>query len=218
MSKAGDLFRIYTTEEAFRHAYFQVASMITTAGFSTTDYNLWPMAAKMVIVVLMFTGAMAGSTAGGFKISRLVISIKGTIRNMKKLINPRYVSKSKIEGKPLEDSVINDVFSYLTIYFFLLIGVMFILSFDPVNGSIVEITSEAGAGSYVVEHGFTTNFTAALSCFSNIGPGLEAVGPYSSFAGDSDFSTFILSITMIIGRLEILPVLVLFSPKTWKKR
>jgi trk system potassium uptake protein TrkH len=176
------------------------------------------MAAKMVLIILMFTGAMAGSTAGGFKISRLVISIKGTLRNMRKLINPRYVPKSKIEGKPLEESVINDVFSYLTIYFFLLIVVIFILSFDPINGTMVEVVSEQGAGTFYVEHDFTANFTAALSCFSNIGPGLGAVGPYSSFAGYSDFSKVLLSITMIVGRLEVLPVLVLFSPRTWRKR
>ncbi len=218
ITRAEDLFRVYSLEEAFRHSYFQVASIITTTGFSSTDYNLWPMAAKMVLIILMFTGAMAGSTAGGFKISRLVISIKGTLRNMRKLINPRYVPKSKIEGKPLEESVINDVFSYLTIYFFLLIVVIFLLSFDPINGTMVEVVSEQGAGTYYVEHDFTANFTAALSCFSNIGPGFGAVGPYSSFVGYSNFSKILLSITMIVGRLEVLPVLVLFSPRTWRKR
>ena len=218
ISKAGDLIKVYSTEEAFRHAYFQVASVVTTAGFSTTDYNLWPNLAKMIIIVLMFTGAMAGSTAGGLKLSRIVIAVKGTIRNLRKLINPRYVPKTKFEDKPLEESVINDVFAYLTLYFFLLIIVILILSFDPINGQMVEITSENGIGSYVVEHGFTSNFTAALSCISNIGPGLEAVGPYSSFAGYSDFSTLVLGFVMIIGRLEVLPVLILFSPRTWKKR
>ena len=93
-----------------------------------------------------------------------------------------------------------------------------VLSFDPLNGQIVEIASENGVGTYAVEHGFTSNFTAALSCLSNIGPGLEAVGPYSSFAGYSDFSTLFLGFVMIIGRLEVLPVLILFSPRTWKKR
>ena len=218
VSKATDLVRVYSTEEAFRHAYFQVASIITTAGFSSTDFNLWPNLAKMVLVILMFTGAMAGSTAGGIKLSRIVIAIKGTIRNLRKLINPRYVPKTKFEDKPLEESVINDVFAYLTLYFFLLIIVVLVLSFDPLNGQIVEIASENGVGTYAVEHGFTSNFTAALSCLSNIGPGLEAVGPYSSFAGYSDFSTLFLGFVMIIGRLEVLPVLILFSPRTWKKR
>ena len=218
ITKAGDLVRVYSTEEAFRHAYFQVASIMTTTGFSSTDYNLWPNIAKMVLIILMFTGAMAGSTAGGLKVSRIVIAIKGTIRNLRKLINPRYVPKTKFDDKPLEESVINDVFAYFTLYFFALIIVILILSFDPINGTMVEITSENGVGTYVVEHGFTSNFTAALSCFSNIGPGLEAVGPYSSFAGYSDFSTLILGFAMILGRLEILPVLILFSPRTWKRR
>lgn len=205
----------YTREEAFRHSLFQVVSLMTTAGFSTTDYNLWPMLAKTTLVLVMFTGAMAGSTSGGIKLSRIVIAVKGAHINVRKLINPRYVPKAKFEGKTLEERTINDVFSFFTLYFFLLLTVLFLLSFDPVNGTRFEIVSDAG--TYSVTHGFFTNFSAALSCISNIGPGFEAIGPYADFAAYSYFSKFLLTLTMLLGRLEILPVLLLFSPKTWKK-
>ena len=205
----------YTLEEAFRHSLFQVASLISTAGFSTTDFNLWPMLGRMALLVVMFTGAMAGSTAGGIKISRIVIAVKGAMVNIRKLINPRYVPKSKFEGKPLEERTTNDVFSFITLYFFFLVGVIFLLSFDPINGQSVTIVSDAG--EYVTTHGFFSNFSATVTCLSNVGPAFEAVGPYSSFAGYSWVSKIILTLTMMIGRLEILPVLILFNPKTWQR-
>lgn len=205
----------YTTEESFRHSLFQVASLITTAGFTTTDYAVWPMLAKTTLMVVMFTGAMAGSTAGGMKISRIVIAMKGAYINVRKLINPRYVPKAEIEGKPLEEKTISDVFAFITLYFFLLIAAIFLLSFDPINGTTVQIASDAG--SYEVKHGFFSNFSSVLACISNVGPAFEAVGPYASYAGYSAFSKIILSLTMMLGRLEILPVLILFSPKTWKR-
>ncbi len=205
----------YTIEESFRHSLFQVASLITTTGYSSTDFNVWPMLATTTLVLVMFTGAMAGSTSGGMKLSRIVIAVKGAYINVRKLINPRYVPKAKFEGKPLEEKTMDDVFAYITLYFFLLIAVVFLLSFDAVNGTMVQIVSDAG--SYEVKHGFFSNFSATLSCLSNIGPGFEAVGAYSSFVGYSNFSKTLLTFTMMIGRLEILPVLILFSPKTWKK-
>ena len=205
----------YTGEEAFRHSLFQVASIMTTTGYTSTDYNLWPVLAQTVLVILMLMGAMAGSTAGGIKISRIVIAAKGVYVNIRKLINPRYVPKVKIEGKSLEEKTTNDVFSFITLYGFVLVLSMFLLSFDPVNSSSVTIFSDLGA--YDTKHGFFTNFSAALSCISNIGPGFEAVGPYSCFAGYSWFSTLVLTVTMLIGRLEILPVLILFTPRTWKR-
>ena len=205
----------YTTEEAFRHSLFQVASLITTTGYSTTDFGVWPMLARTSLVVVMFIGAMAGSTAGGIKVSRIVIAVKGAYINVRKLINPRYVPKAKLEGKNLEERTINDVFAFITLYFFILVAAIFLLSFDPINGETVTIVSDAGA--YTVKHGFFSNFSAALACISNIGPAFEAVGPYASFAGYSAFSKIILILTMMLGRLEILPVLILFSPKTWKK-
>ena len=205
----------YTSEESFRHSLFQVASLITTAGFTTTDYNVWPMLARTTLVVIMFMGAMAGSTAGGIKLSRIVIAMKGAYINVRKLINPRYVPMAKFEGKSLEEKTISDVFAFITLYFFLFVAAIFLLSFDPVNGTVVQIASDAG--SYEVEHGFFSNFSAVLACISNVGPAFEAVGPYASYAGYSAFSKIILTFTMLLGRLEILPVFILFSPKTWKK-
>lgn len=203
MTKAASLPFDYSTEEAFRHSLFQVASIITTTGYSTTDFNLWPTSAITVLVMLMFIGGMAGSTAGGIKTSRIMIAVKGAYVNVRKLINPRYVPKVKFEGKTLEEKTTNDVFSFITLYLFILLIVVFLLSFDKANDA--------------ASHGFFSNFSAALSCLSNIGPGFEAVGPYASFAGYNGFSKIILTLTMMIGRLEILPVLILFSPKTWKK-
>ncbi len=205
----------YTTEEAFRHALFQVASLITTAGFTTSDYHVWPVLATTSLVVVMFTGAMAGSTSGGIKMSRIVMAVKGSYINVRKLINPRYVPKAKFEGKTLEAKTINDVFAFITLYFFILVLAIFLLAFDPVNGQTIMITSDAG--TYSVKHGFFSNFSAALACISNIGPAFEAVGPYSSFAGYSVFSKIVLTFTMLLGRLEILPVLILFNRRTWQK-
>lgn len=207
--------QVYTTEEAFRHSLFQVASLMTTAGYTTTDYDVWPMLATTSLVLVMFIGAMAGSTAGGIKVSRIVIAIKGAYINIRKMINPRYVPKARFEGKTLESKTINDVFAFITLYFFIFLAALFLLAFDPVNGQLVNIVSDAG--TYTVEHGFFSNFSAVLTCISNVGPAFEAVGPYSNFAGYSDFSTIVLTLTMMLGRLEILPVLILFNKRTWQK-
>ncbi|MBQ8231755.1 MAG: TrkH family potassium uptake protein [Lachnospiraceae bacterium] len=205
----------YTTEESFRHSLFQVASLMTTAGYTTTDYDVWPMLGKSALIVVMFIGAMAGSTAGGIKVSRIVMAVKGSYINVRKLINPRYVPKAEFEGKSLEEKTLNDVFAFITLYFFIFVMAIFLLSFDPLNGQTVTVVSDAG--TYNVTHGFFSNFSAALTCISNVGPAFEAVGPYSSFAGYSHFSKIVLTLTMLLGRLEILPVFVLFSPRTWKK-
>ena len=207
--------QVYTTEEAFRHSLFQVASLMTTAGYTTTDYGVWPMLATMSLVMVMFIGAMAGSTAGGIKVSRIVIALKGAYINVRKMINPRYVPKAKFEGKTLENKTINDVFAFITLYFFIFLAALFLLAFDPINGQLVSIASDAG--SYTVEHGFFSNFSAVLTCISNVGPAFKAVGPYSSFAGYNGFSTIVLTFTMMLGRLEILPVLILFNRRTWTK-
>ena len=186
--------QVYTTEEAFRHSLFQVASLMTTAGYTTTDYHVWPMLATTTLVVVMFIGAMAGSTAGGIKVSRIVIALKGAHNNIRKLINPHYIPRTKFEEKTLEERTINDVFAFITLYFFIFIAAIFLLSFDPVNGQVVNITSDAGA--YTVKHGFFSNFSAVLTCISNVGPAFEAVGPYASFAGYSEFSKIVLTLTI----------------------
>lgn len=188
---------------------------MTTAGFTTTDYHVWPMLAVTVLILVMFIGAMAGSTAGGIKVSRIVIAVKGACINVRKLISPRYVPKAKFEGKALDAKTINDVFAFITLYFFIFLAAMFLLAFDPVNGQVVHIVSDAG--SYSVTHGFFSNFSAVLTCISNVGPAFEAVGPYASFAGFHPFSKIVLTLTMLLGRLEILPVLILFSRRTWKR-
>ena len=211
----GNVPQDYTTEESFRHSLFQVASLMTTAGYSSTDFDVWPMVSKMILMIVLFMGGMAGSTAGGIKVSRIVMAVKGFFINIRKLINPRYVPKAKFEGKTLEIDTINGVFLYFTLYFFLLVLVTFLLAFDPINGTITTITSDAG--TYEVTHGFLSNFSATATCLSNVGPGFEAVGPYAGFAGYSAFSKILLTITMLIGRLEILPVLILFNKKTWSK-
>ena len=205
----------YTTEESFRHSLFQVVSLMTTAGFTTTDFHVWPTLGITTLILVMFIGAMAGSTSGGVKVSRIVIAAKGAYINIRKLINPRYVPKAKFEGKTLEEKTINDVFAFITLYCFLFLVALLLLSFDPVNGQVVTVVSDAG--TYTVEHGFFSNFSAVLTCISNVGPAFEAVGPYASFAGYSGFSKIVLTLTMLLGRLEILPVLILFNPKTWKK-
>ena len=215
MGYFGNLHQTYTTEEAFRHSLFQVVSLLTTAGYTTSDYNVWPILGRTTLICVMFIGGMAGSTAGGIKVSRIVMAAKGAYINVRKLINPRYVPKAKFEGRTLNGNVINDVFAFITLYFFILIIVTLILAFDPINGTTTIIMSDAG--NYTIEHGFFTNFSSVVSCMSNIGPGFEAVGPYASFANYSMFSKLILTFTMMIGRLEILPVLILFNRRTWSK-
>lgn len=205
----------YSTEESFRHSLFQVASLMTTAGYTTTDYDVWPMLGKTALVMVMFMGAMAGSTAGGIKLSRIIMAMKGAYVNVRKLINPRYVPKVKFEGKTLEQKTINDVFAFITLYFFILLAGILLLSFDGVNGTVVQIASDAG--NYEVQHGFFSNFSAVLACISNVGPAFEAIGPYSSYAGYNDISTIFLTFVMLLGRLEILPVLILFNGRTWKR-
>ena len=207
----------YTGEEAFRHALFQVASIVTTTGYSTTDFGVWPMLPTTILFLLMLAGGMAGSTAGGLKTSRIVISIKGAVTHVRKLINPRYVPKAKFDGKLLEEKTISDVYAYITMLSFVLFGAVFLLSFDPLCGQTVKIVSDIHPEGYTVTHGFASNFTSVVACIFNIGPGFEAVGPYGSYAAYSGFSKIVLTFTMLMGRLEILPIFVLFHPKTWKK-
>ncbi len=206
--------QIYSTEESFRHSLFQVASLMTTAGYTTTDYALWPMLGRTTLIMVMFIGAMAGSTSGGIKVSRIVIAVKGAFINLKNLISPRSMISAKFEEKKLETKTINGVFAFITLYFFIFLIVIFLLSFDPVNGQMFNIVSDAG--EYSVKHGFFSNFSATVACLSNVGPAFEAVGPYSNYDGYCNFSKIVLSLTMLLGRLEVLPVLILFSKKTWK--
>lgn len=183
--------------EAFRTSLFQVASIISTTGFSTTDFDLWPEFSKVIIVVLMFFGASAGSTGGGIKIARIIIFFKTAIAEIRHCISPNAVITVKCDGKAIDKSVIRSTSAYLATYVFLLIG------------SVMAVSLLDG-------YNFQSTFTAVLSCINNIGPGLDSFGPTHSFAAFSPASKWILSLDMITGRLELFPVLILFSPKTYR--
>ena len=194
-----DTLQAMNFEESFRHSYFQVASIISTTGYSTTNFIKWPATSLMILIFLTFTGACAGSTAGGLKIARLNILAKSVVKKIKNMISPRKVEVIKIDGKSMTDESVSAVEGYLVVYVAVLLIGAFLISFDGYD--------------------FATNFTASLTCLSNVGPGYtELIGPYGSFDIFSNFSKFVLSLLMIIGRLEFFPILVLFSPRTWKKR
>lgn len=195
--------------DALRAAAFQVCSIVSTTGFSTADFDKWNSVSKAVLILLMFTGGCAGSTAGGLKVSRLVILWRGIKRELKKALHPRTASVVKFDGKRVDEDTIHGVGTYLGVYIFILIAVVFLLSFDPWCDAIIA------EGTYNV---FETNFTAALTCFNNVGPGLAAVGPTRSFVEYGPFSKLILTFTMLLGRLEIYPLLLTIIPATWIKR
>ena len=183
--------------EAIRHAAFSVSSIISTTGFSTVDFNLWPEVPKLVLLFIMFTGACAGSTGGGIKISRIIILFKSYIRELGTLIHPRQTKKITIDSRPVEHEVVRSVSAYMACYVLLFATVLFIVSLDG--------------------HSFTTNFTAVSATINNVGPGLDGVGPTSNFAFFSPLSKLALTFNMLAGRLELFPMFILFSPSTWKK-
>ena len=186
-----------TLGECIRHAAFTVASIISTTGFSSTDYGIWPALALTVIVIITFIGGCAGSTAGGLKVSRITILSKGMARELKSTIHPRRVTKITMDGRTVGHEVVRSVNSYVVIYV-----AVFILS-------LAAISFE--------NHDLVTNFTAVAATINNVGPGLAKVGPAGNYAFFSIPSKLVLTFDMIAGRLELLPMLVLFSPSTWKK-
>ncbi len=199
---------MYNTSDTIRHAAFQVASIITTTGYGTVDFNLWPSFSKMILLMLMFMGGCAGSTAGGIKVSRIVILFKSIRANLKHVLHSRSVNSVRFEGKPLDKTTVNSVTSYLAIYCFCLCAVLLLISLDSFSA-----ISGAAAPYSAIE----THISAAVSCFNNVGPGFAAVGPVSSYADYSAFSKLVLSAAMLLGRLEIYPMLLLFSPRIWSK-
>ena len=184
---------------ATRNAFFQVNTVVSTTGYATADFNLWPELSKTLLVLLMFMGGCAGSTAGGLKVSRLVMLFKTIRRELRHLLHPRSVTAVRFEGKPVDDSTTRSVSSYFALYIGLFVIFLLIVSFQP---------------------GFNllSNFTAVASCFNNIGPGLDLVGPTSNFAGYLPFFKVVLSIAMLFGRLEIYPMLITMSPSTWIRK
>ncbi len=185
----------YGITDGVRHAAFQVASIITTTGYSTVDFNLWPELSRTVLVLLMFIGGCAGSTAGGLKISRAMMLCKTVARDLRRMLHPRSVNAVRMEGKTVDEQVLSGVSAYFALYMLCIAAVFLLLSWEPFS--------------------LETNLTAAITCFNNVGPGLGAVGPAGSFAGYSDGATLLLSLAMLFGRLEIYPLIVLFSPSTW---
>lgn len=182
---------------SLRHAFFQVASIISTTGFSSVDFNLWPEFSRVLLVLLMFCGACAGSTGGGIKCSRVLLLFKCIGREIRKILHPRSVAVVKLDGRVVDEKVLHTVMVFLG-------GYMLITFFSTLVVALDNFS-------------FGTTFTAVVACISNIGPGLEQVGPMGNFAAFSPLSKLVLSLCMIIGRLEVFPILVLFSKSAWQK-
>jgi len=183
--------------EALTLSSFQVASIITTTGFSTTDYELWPQTSKTILVLLMFIGACAGSTGGGIKVSRFVVLVKTMIKELGSYIHPKSIKKIKIDGKPVEHEVIRSINVYLITFVLIFTLSTFLISFEGKD--------------------LTTNFTAVAATINNIGPGLELVGPTQNFGHFTIFSKYVLMFDMLAGRLELFPLMLLFHPTIWKE-
>lgn len=188
--------RYATLGEAVRHAAFQVGSIISTTGFASADFNLWPEFSRVLLVLLMFIGACAGSTGGGLKCSRVLLLLRCMSREIRQVIHPRSVHVVKLDGRVVEEDALRSVHIFFAAYMFIVLLASLVVAVDNFT--------------------FGTTFTAVVSCISNIGPGLEQVGPMGNFSAFSPLSKLVLSLCMIIGRLEILPVLVLFSRNAWK--
>ena len=184
---------------ALRHAFFQVSTILSTSGFATDDFNLWPNLSKTLLLVLMFIGACAGSTGGGIKVSRLVISVKSTQAEIRHMTNPRQVKKVMFEKKSVDNDTIRGVFAFMVTY--ILIFFISFLAIAIADGQSIE-----------------TSFSSVAACLNNIGPGLDAAGPMSNFAFYSPVSKIVLTLDMLLGRLELFPILLLFSPSTWRER
>ncbi|MBE6589173.1 MAG: TrkH family potassium uptake protein [Ruminococcaceae bacterium] len=186
-----------TFEETFRHAAFQVASVISTTGYSTTNFDMWPSVSKGILMLLMFTGACAGSTCGGIKCGRILLLFKSLRRNIHQLVHPQQVQVIRVNGNAMGEKVVANTNAYLSAYMIILLVSFILVSFDGFS--------------------LMTNFSAVLSCFNNIGPGFEAVGPMENFGGFGVLSKIVLIFDMLAGRLEIFPMLLTFSRSVWKR-
>lgn len=187
-----------TFSETLCHAFFQVGSIITTTGYATTDFDLWPALSKTLLVTLMFIGACAGSTSGGIKVSRILILLKTIRKELSLIIHPRQVKKIRMDGHPVDHETLRSANVFLVVYFVLLLTSMLLISVD--------------------EFDFSTNFTSVVTVLNNIGPGLNLVGPTQNFSIFSPFSKFVLMFDMLAGRLELFPMMILLMPSTWKRK
>lgn len=184
--------------EALHHAAFQVASVITTTGFSTLDFDQWPDLSKGILLVLMCLGACAGSTGGGLKMARVLLLLKGFRRNLRQTLNPRRVQLMRVNGQIIGEDVLDNTNAYLVAYCALVVGSFLLVSFDGFS--------------------ILTNLSAVIACFNNIGPGFDGVGAVCNYGAYGDFSKLILTLDMLLGRLEIYPILALASRHTWNRR
>lgn len=186
-----------TIGETVRHAAFQVAAVMSTTGLTTVDFNKWPELSKTILVLLMFCGACAGSTAGGLKVVRVAMIFKSVRRSIHKVLHPNAVCLMRMDGEVLDEETARSVNSYLIVYWLVLLGTLLLVSLDGMD--------------------FATNFTASLTCLNNVGPGLNVVSPAGSFAPYSGFSKLVFTFAMLTGRLELYPMLALLCPSAWKK-
>ncbi len=193
-----NIFSMYdSVTTTIRYTVFQVVSTMTSTGYGTVDFNQWPMLSKMILVMLMFIGACAGSTGGGFKVQRVIIMYKSATKYLRKMAHPKSVNIVKSDDKTMDTETIHGVHNYFIVYMSLIAISLILLSLNNED--------------------FTTTFTAVFTCINNIGPGLEKVGPVNNFAFFSDFSKLLLSVDMLLGRLECLPLIIMFSPSIWRK-
>ncbi|MBR2474684.1 MAG: TrkH family potassium uptake protein [Clostridia bacterium] len=190
-------YQFDTLFDTVKHVSFAVASIISTTGFSTVDFNLWPVFSKAMLLLLMFIGACAGSTGGGIKVSRIIIFFKSVAKEFRSMLHPKQVNKITVDNKPVGNEVAHSVAVYLLCYVIVFFVSVLLISFDC--------------------NSFETAFSAVAATLNNIGPGLDAVGPYANFGHFSVFSKLVLSFDMLAGRLELFPMLLLFSPSTWKR-
>lgn len=189
--------RFETLEEALRASFFQVGSIMTTTGYSSVDFDLWPSFSKCILVLLMIVGACAGSTGGGVKVSRVVLTCKSIFLELGQVLHPHGVQRMRMDGKTVDSKMLNSIYIFLTTYFLIFFLSVLAVSLDGFN--------------------FETNFTAVAATLNNIGPGLAGVGPTRNFYAYSHLSKLILIFDMLAGRLELLPMLILFYPRTWTK-
>lgn len=187
-----------TLTETVRYSSFQVVSLLTSTGFATTNFNAWPSLSKTILLLLMFVGGCAGSTAGGLKVARVVMLVKMIKQELRRVIHPRSVTAVKFEGKIVDKTTLSSVSSYLALFLVLFIITLLVISFEPFD--------------------FEMNFSAVLSCINNNGPIFSAANATPSFASYTGFSKIVLSFAMLFGRLEIYPLLIALTPSTWTKK